>query len=233
MSDRFDNDDFDDFDDENNEDDPHEWDEEQWEAFFQEEDERHRRFEELLDKYGHTEEGLRRVFKEMGWEVPDFEDEDNIDEEPPESDDIDDMLEEQYGNWESDFVENIEDAERFAHPLFKKLYRLINETLTSFRNVEVESEADPIVTFQRGLLEAMSKLFHAGYYNLDSRFEAPRGLVLAALKRVRKSLFSSLFSISEIKQANVIKQYRLDYYHQRITDILRDVNSELSETRRK
>lgn len=224
--------DYDDFDDEKDENNPHEWDEEQWEAFFQEEDEKHRRFEELLDKYGHTEEGFKRAFRDMGWKIPDFEDEADLQEDDSDSKDIDDILESQYGNWEPDFSEDIEDAERYAHPIFKNLYRLINETLDSFKNIEVESETDPVVTFHKGLMEALSKLFRAGYYNLDVHFEAPRGLVLAALKRVRKSLFLSLFSISKLKQTNYINHQKLDHFHRGITDILRDVNSELSEARK-
>ena len=228
--------DFDDWDDDGGQDEnPYEWDENQWEAFFQEEEERHQRFEELLNKYGHTEEGFKQAFKEMGWEVPDIDDDDAFDDfeddEDPESQDIDDILEKEFGDWEPDLLGD-EEEQGFAHPLFQKLYHFLNESLESLKNIEVENEDDPIVTFQKGLMEAMSKLFHAGYYNLDAHFEAPRGLILAALKRVRRSLFSSLFTIAELKQLELLKLHKLNDFHSKLTDILRDVNHELSDTRK-
>lgn len=227
-------DDFDNFENESDEEDPFEWDEGQWEAFFQEEDEQYRLFEELLEKFGYSEEGFKKAFRAMGWDIPDFEDDFNYKDadEISESQDIDDILEDQYGSWEPDFLTEYEEPEENAHPLFKKLFHLIDETLYSLKNIEVKSEQDPAVTFQKGLMEAMSKLFHAGYYNLEAQFEAPQGLVLAALKRVRKSLFISLFNIPELKRKNCVAKNRLIYFHSKITDILRDVNSELSETRK-
>ena len=61
----FEDSDYDDFDDD--EFDEEEWSEDQWEEFFQEEDDQKRRLQELLDKYGFTEEGLRKAFEEMGF----------------------------------------------------------------------------------------------------------------------------------------------------------------------
>ncbi|MBN1350889.1 hypothetical protein JXJ21_15830 [candidate division KSB1 bacterium] len=227
--------DFDDFDHDADDENPNDWDENQWEAYFQEEDERHKRFEELLNKYGHTEEGIRNAFKEMGWDISEFEDDEAFDFEEEDDDEnyeIDDILEKQYGSWEADFMDEDAEDERQAHPLFKKLHELLNEVLNSMKNIEIENEEDPVVVFQRGLMEAMSKLIHAGYYNFDAKFEAPRGLVLAALKRVRKSLFASLFIIPELKRGQTLSRYRLTIFHSSITDILRDVNYELIQTRK-
>jgi hypothetical protein len=44
-----------------NDDDPDDWSEEQWEALLRESDERSRKMMELLDKYGHDQQGFRKA----------------------------------------------------------------------------------------------------------------------------------------------------------------------------
>ncbi len=226
-------DDFDDFDDFNEFDDfdddlpDEEWDEQQWEEYFQKEDEQKRRLEELMDRYGYSEEGLRKAFEEMGYELPDEEDLDfdEVEDEIEDDFSIDELLEEQYENWsaeESDhyFLEN-------SHPLFRQVYQLILRMLKIFRHIDVGYREHPLVTFQTGLFECMSKLIRAGYDNIDDSLETEKGLILAALKRSRRSLFSSLLTIPQLKEMQIISRTTLAMFRHEINDLLKQVNQEI------
>ena len=220
---------YDEFDDEFGDEFPEEeWDENRWEEYFQKEDEQKRRLEELMDKYGYSEEGLRRAFEEMGYELPG-----NIDEigDADEIDDLDDelsideIIQEQYDNWSDDesdhyFLEN-------SHPLFKQVYLLILRMLKIFRHIEVTYRDHPLVTFQTGIFECMSKLIRAGYDNIDDSLETEKGLILASLKRVRRSLFSSLLTIPQLKQMKIISNTTLAMFRNEINSLLKQVNNEI------
>jgi len=212
----FENDDFDE-----------EWDEEKWEQFFQQEDEQKRRLEELIEKYGFSEEGLRRAFEEMGYDIPyDSEEEDDIEEQDrPEDEDIDELLEQQYGSWSPEF--NARSNLENAHPLFHDCYHFILNMMRIFKHVSITSKEHPLVTFQSGLFECMSKLIRAGYDDIDFNLEAERGLILAALKRARRSLFNSLLTIPKLFELNILNQANLKQFRYEITDLLKQINQEI------
>ncbi|MDZ7261510.1 MAG: hypothetical protein ONB05_05325 [candidate division KSB1 bacterium] len=210
---------------------PEEWDEDRWEAYFQEEDRKHQRFQELLDQYGDDEEGIKKAFEEMGWRIPEMDDaelEDSMDKEP-EDQTLDERLEAEFGSWEPEPF--IEDDDPLAHPLFKKIYQLCLEVTKMFQNIEVDSKEDPLVVFLNGLYEAMSKLIRAGYHDLDSKLETPKGLMLACLKRVRKSLLSSLLILPGLKNQIHLKPGIFAYLHDETLSLLREINDEIKEAK--
>lgn len=220
----FDDDEFDDdeFDDE-------EWDEEDWEKYFQQEDEQKRRLQELLDKYGFTEEGLRRAFEEMGYFIPDeddeFDDIDDIDDLDEIDESIDDILEEEYGSWDPEITD--QNHLQNAHPLFRTCYHLVLKIMRSLRHLRVKYRDHPIIIFQTGLFECMSKIIRAGYDDIDSNLESERGLILAALKRARKALFMSLLTIPRLDALKIFSSTTLTLYRNQITDLLRLINQEI------
>jgi len=215
---------FDDFDD--NDFDDEEWDEEQWEDFFQQEDDQKRRLQELLDKYGYTEEGLRQAFEEMGFYIPDSEDELNdMNSLDDDEEDIDEILEQEYNNWEPDISD--QNHLENAHALFRNCYYLILRIMKSLRHIRVKHREHPIIIFQTGLFECMSKLIQAGYDDIDSKLEAERGLILAALKRARKALFLSLLTIPKLKALRIFSQTTLTFYQNEITELLKQINREI------
>jgi len=215
---------FDDFDDDYDDDD--EWDEEMWEQYFQQEDEQKRRLEELINKYGFTEQGLRLAFKELGYPIPDeSDDEPDQQEQNDDEQNIDSLLEEQYGNWSPDLssrsiLEN-------AHPLFSNCYQLILKMIKTLKYVDIESKDHPVVAFQSGLFECMSKLIRAGYDDIDFKLEAERGLILAALKRARKSLFTSLLTIPKLEEIKIISRTTLNIFRNEINPLLKEINQEI------
>jgi len=213
----FENDDFDD----------EEWSEEQWEEFFLEEDDQKRRLQELLDKYGFTEEGLRRAFEEMGFYIPEEDDDfDEIDSLDELDNDIDDIIEQEYGDqWEPD-ISNLHHLQN-AHPLFRNCYYLVLKIMKSLRHLRVKHRDHPIIIFQTGLFECMSKLIRAGYDDIDSKLEAERGLILAALKRARKALFLSLLTIPKLDALKIFSGTTLTLYRNEITELLKQINQEI------
>jgi hypothetical protein len=221
----FDDSDFNDFDDE--EFDGEEWSEQEWEEFFQEEDDQKRRLQELLDKYGFTEEGLRKAFEEMGYYIPEDDDEltdiDSLDEL---DDDIDDIIEQEYGDeWEPEISD--QSHLQNAHPLFRSCYYLVLKIMKSLRHLRVKHRDHPIIIFQTGLFECMSKLIRAGYDDIDSKLEAEQGLILAALKRARKALFLSLLTIPRLDALKIFSGTTLILYRNEITELLKQINQEI------
>ncbi len=219
----FDESDYDNFE---NDDHDEEWDEEQWEKFFQEEDNQKRRLQELLDKYGYTEEGLRRAFEELGYYIPEDEDETNYIDAPDEVDEnIDEILERESDNWEPD-ISDLNHLQN-AHSLFRKCYYLVLKIIKSLRYIRVRHRDHPIIVFQTGLFECMNKLIRAGYDDIDSKLEAERGLILAALKRARKALFLSLLTIPRLDALKIFSQTTLTLYRNEITELLKQINKEI------
>jgi hypothetical protein len=221
----FDDSDFNDFDDE--EFDGEEWSEQEWEEFFQEEDDQKRRLQELLDKYGFTEEGLRKAFEEMGYYIPEDDDDltdiDSLDEL---DDDIDDIIEHEYGDeWEPEISD--QSHLQNAHPLFRSCYYLVLKIMKSLRHLRVKHRDHPIIIFQTGLFECMSKLIRAGYDDIDSKLEAEQGLILAALKRARKALFLSLLTIPRLDALKIFSGTTLILYRNEITELLKQINQEI------
>jgi hypothetical protein len=221
----FDDSDFNDFDDE--EFDGEEWSEQEWEEFFQEEDDQKRRLQELLDKYGFTEEGLRKAFEEMGYYIPEDDDDltdiDSLDEL---DDDIDDIIEQEYGDeWEPEISD--QSHLQNAHPLFRSCYYLVLKIMKSLRHLRVKHRDHPIIIFQTGLFECMSKLIRAGYDDIDSKLEAEQGLILAALKRARKALFLSLLTIPRLDALKIFSGTTLILYRNEITELLKQINQEI------
>jgi len=220
----FDESGYDDFDDEDFEDE--EWTEEQWEEFFQEEDDQRRRLQELLDKYGFTEEGLRRAFEEMGYYIPDEDDDFNEFDSFDETDlDIDDYLDQEYGQWEPEISD--QNHLQNAHPMFRNCYYLVLKIMKSLRHLRVKYRDHPIIIFQTGLFECMSKLIRAGYDDIDSKLEAEQGLILAALKRARKALLISLLTIPKLDALKIFSDTTLTLYRNEITELLKQINREI------
>ena len=215
----FDDDEFDD----------EEWNEEDWENFFQKEDEQKRRLQELLDKYGFTEEGLRKAFEEMGYFIPEEDDEiediDDIDNVDENEESIDDILDEEYGNWEPEITD--QNHLQNAHPLFRTCYYLVLKIMKSLRHLRVKYRDHPIIIFQTGLFECMSKIIRAGYDDIDSKLESEQGLILAALKRARKALFMSLLTIPRLDALKIFSSTTLTLYRNQITELLRLINQEI------
>ncbi len=216
--------DFEDFDENFDEED--EWDEERWEQFFQKEDDHKRRLEELLDKYGYSEQGLMRAFEEMGYQIEEAEDISDYD--PLEDDDdesIEEYLDQQYEDWQPQ--ENSENHLDNAHPLFRDCYNLILKIMKMLRHVDIRHREHPVVTFQSGLFECMSKLIRAGYDDIDYKLESERGLILAALKRSRKALFLSLLTIPKMDKMKILSHTTQNLFRHEITGLLKRVNAEI------
>jgi len=225
----FDDSDYEDFDDDDLDDeefDDEEWDEEDWENFFRQEDEQKRRLQELLDKYGFSEEGLRRAFEEMGYYIPDEdEDFDDIDDLEEIDDNIDEILEDEYGSWEPEISD--QNHLQNAHPLFRTCYFLVLKIMKSLRHLRVKYRDHPIIVFQTGLFECMSKIIQAGYDDIDSKLESEQGLILAALKRARKALFLSLLTIPRLEALKIFSSTTLTLYRNQITELLKLINQEI------
>ena len=226
----FDDSEYDDFDDEEYEDE--EWGEEDWENFFQQEDDQKRRLQELLDKYGFTEEGLRKAFEEMGFFIPeddeDFDEIDDLDELDDFDEDestIDDIIEEEYGSWEPEMGD--QNHLQNAHPLFRACYYLVLKIMKSLRHIRVKHRDHPIIIFQTGLFECMSKIIRAGYDDIDSKLESERGLILAALKRARKALFLSLLTIPRLDALKIFSRTTITLYRNQVTELLKLINKEI------
>lgn len=224
--------DYDGFDDEFEEE---EWDEEKWEAFFQHEDEQKRRLQELLDKYGFTEEGLRQAFEELGYHFMDDEETDDLDsfEEFDEAahDEIDGFLDEEIDEWEPDFSSR--NHLHNSHPLFKNCYNLVLKIMKILRHIKISHRDHPLVIFQTGLFEAMSKLIRAGYDDLESNIESEQGLILAALKRARRSLFLSLMTIPKLRALKIFSHTTLILFRNEITALLKQVNDEIIRNKKR
>ncbi len=225
----FDDSDYDDFDDDDLDDeefDDKEWDEDDWENFFRQEDEQKRRLQELLDKYGFSEEGLRKAFEEMGYYLP--EENKNCDDQDDLKaidENIDEILEDEYGSWEPEI--NDQNYLQNAHPLFRTCYFLVLKIMKSLRHLNVKYRDHPIIVFQTGLFECMSKIIQAGYDDIDSKIESERGLILAALKRARKALFLSLLTIPRLDALKIFSCTTLTLYRNQITDLLKLINQEI------
>lgn len=226
-------DDSDDFDPEDEGDfDEEEWDEEEWEKFFQEEDERKRRLEQLLDKYGFSEEGLRRAFQELGYDLPDS---DEIQEPPTdketEDQDIDEIIAAEQSEWDDEM--NFRNEYQNAHPLFLTCHRLLLKVVKSMKHIWVAHRDHPVVTFQTGLFDCMSKIIHAGYIDIDRALEAQQGLVLAALKRARKSLLGSLFIIPKLEALKIFSNTFLIQLRHQVIELLQLINQEIISVKQK
>ncbi len=209
-----------------------EWDEEDWEKFFQEEDEWKRRLEQLLDKYGFSEEGLRKAFEELGYDLP----EQDEPPEPPmeqqaEDQDIDDIIAAEQGNWEDEtgFHRDYENA----HPVFQHCHRLVLKVVKAMKHIWVESREHPVVTFQTGIFECMSKIIHAGYIDVEEAMESEPGRILAALKRARKSLLGSLFTIPKLEGLKIFSNTFLTQLRHQIIELLQLINQEIIATKQK
>jgi len=218
--------DFDNFDDDYDD----EWDEQKWEDFFQQEDEQKRRLQELLDKYGFTEEGLRRAFEELGYRYVD--ENENLDEFDPLQefeedfeDDIEDMLDDEIDEWAPEFSN--QNHLQNAHPLFRSCYNLVLKIMKMLRHIKIGHRDHPLIIFQTGLFESMSKLIRAGYDDMDSKLEAEQGLILAALKRSRRSLFLSLMTIPKLKALRIFSRTTLLLFRNEITALLKQINEEI------
>jgi len=224
----FDDSEYDDFDDEEYE----EWGEEDWEYYFQQEDDQKRRLQELLDKYGFTEEGLRRAFEEMGFfiaeddeDFDEFDDLDKLDEFNEDESIIDDIIEEEYGSWEPEITD--QNHLQNAHPLFRACYFLVLKIMKSLRHIRVKYRDHPIIIFQTGLFECMSKIIRAGYDDIDAKLESERGLILAALKRARKALFLSLLTIPRLDALKIFSSTTITLYRNQVTELLKLINKEI------
>ena len=204
-----------------------EWDEDRWEKFFQREDEQKRKLEELLEKYGFSEKGLRLAFEEMGYQLPEESGGDGDEEQSPEEpeENIDEILEKEYGEWALDMPTRGQLGN--AHPLFSNTYELILKILKMLRHINVGYKDHPIVIFQSGLFESMSKLIRAGYDDLDYKMEAERGLILAALKRARKSLYISLLTIPKLDEMKILSYTTQNLFRNEITNLLKEINQEI------
>jgi len=226
----FEDSEYDDFDDDDDFEDE-EWSEEQWEELFQEEDDQKRRLQGLLDKYGFTEEGLRKAFEEMGYFIPEeIDDELNeIDSFDDEDQDIDEIIEREYGQWEPDITD--QDHLQNAHSLFRNCYYLVLKIMKSLRYIRVKYRDHPIIIFQTGLFECMSKLIRAGYDDIDSKLESERGLILAALKRARRALFISLLTVPKLDALKIFSDTTLTLYRNEITDLLKQINREILQNK--
>lgn len=220
----FEDDDYHDFDEE--EFDDEEWGEEDWENFFREEDEQKRRLQELLDKYGFTEEGLRKAFEEMGFFIPEEDNEfDEIEDLDEIDDTIDDIIEDEYGSWEPEITD--QSHLQNAHPLFRTCYYLVLKIMKSLRHIRVKYRDHPIIIFQTGLFECMSKIIRAGYDDIDSKLDADQGLILAALKRARRALLISLLTIPKLDALKIFSHTTLTLYRNEITELLKQINQEI------
>ncbi len=220
--------DFDDF----NDDFEEEWDENKWEAFFQHEDEQKRRLQELLDKYGFTEEGLRRAFEELGYhfvdeeeDLDDFNFDDDEDFDDDLNDNLDEILDDDIDEWSHE-ISNHGHLQN-AHPLFRACYNLVLKIMKMLKHINIGHRDHPLVIFQTGLFEAMSKLIRAGYDDMDSKIEAEQGLILAALKRSRRSLFLSLMTISKLEALRIFSHTTLILFRNEITALLKQINEEI------
>ncbi len=221
-----DNDDSDKYDPNNDDFEDDSWNEEDWENFFREEDERKRRLQELLDQYGFSEEGLRRAFQEMGYDLPEpDESTDEPEEQPPPAQDIDAIIAAEQSDWE----EQMEFGENYAnaHPLFRACHQLLLKVVKSMKHIWVDHRDHPIVVFQTGLFECMSKIIQAGYHDFDEALEAERGLILAALKRARKSLLMSLFTIPKLAALKILSTTLLTQLRNQIIELLQLINREI------
>ncbi|MDZ7358653.1 MAG: nucleoporin NDC1 [candidate division KSB1 bacterium] len=209
-----------------------EWDEEDWEKFFQEEEEQKRRLEQLLDKYGFSEEGLRRAFQELGYDLPDSDElqEPSADQEM-EDQDIDAIIAAEQSDWDDEMT--FRDDYQNAHPLFLTCHGLLLKVVKSMRHIWVDHRDHPVVTFQTGLFECMSKIIHAGYIDIDRALEAERGLVLAALKRARKSLLGSLFTIPKLEALKIFSNTFLSQLRHQIIELLQLINQEIISVKQK
>ena len=95
------------------------------------------------------------------------------------------------------------------------------------RHINVGYKDHPIVIFQSGLFESMSKLIRAGYDDLDYKMEAERGLILAALKRARKSLYLSLLTIPKLDEMKILSHTTQNLFRNEITNLLKEINQEI------
>lgn len=203
-----------------------EWSEDKWEKYFQQEDEQKRRLEELIDKYGFSEQGLRKAFEELGYHIPD---ENEIPDEPgkeqDDQKDIDELLDSEYSAYNPD-IASYNHFEK-AHPIFRNCYHLVLSIMKRLRHVDVDFKEHPIVIFQSGLFECMSKLIRAGYDDIDYNMDAERGLILAALKRARKALYLSLLTIPNLNEMKILSQTTQNLFRNEITDLLKMINQEI------
>jgi len=212
-----------------------EWDEQKWEKYFQQEDEQKRRLQELLDKYGFTEEGLRRAFEELGYHISDEE------QNPENIDPLDDFIDKHNDNADETMDDNYEDwtGERSsldhlqnAHPLFQSCYSLILKIMKILRHVKINHRDHPLIIFQTGLFEAMSKLIRAGYDDMEMKLESEPGLILAALKRSRRSLYLSLLTIPKLHALRIFTHTTLTLFRNEITSLLAQINEEIIRNKR-
>ncbi len=203
-----------------------EWDEDQWEKFFQKEDEHRRRLEQLLDKYGYSKQGLLKAFEEMGYQIDENQEiEDARANEETDEDESEDYLTDSNKSWQSDYT--VQDHMSNAHPLFRDCYNLILKIMKMLRHVKVRSREHPVVIFQSGLFECLSKLIRAGYDDIDYKLDAEQGLILAALKRARKALFLSLLTIPEMNKLKILSGTTQKLFRYEIMNLLRGVNAEI------
>ncbi len=206
-----------------------EWDEDKWEQFFQREDDQKRQLQELIDKYGYSEQGLRRAFEEMGYEIPDdldeFDEEEEIEDDP-----LDELSEDE----DEEFYPEINPNQHLekAHPLFRDCYQFILHCIKIFHYSTVAKKEHPIVKFQSGLFECMSKLIRAGYDDIDFKLEAEKGLILAALKRARKALYHSLFSIPDLNKKQIVTNTNQRVFRMKIMNLLQRINREIAAHKR-
>ena len=137
----------------------------------------------------------------------------------------DEILEKEYGEWALDMPTRGQLGN--AHPLFSNTYELILKILKMLRHINVGYKDHPIVIFQSGLFESMSKLIRAGYDDLDYKMEAERGLILAALKRARKSLYISLLTIPKLDEMKILSYTTQNLFRNEITNLLKEINQEI------
>jgi hypothetical protein len=216
--------DFDDFDEDFDEEE--EWDEQRWEQFFQQEDDHKRRLEELLDKYGYSEQGLIKAFEEMGYQIEEGDDISDLDPlEEDEEKSYEKYLDQQDEDWQPEDTSG--DQLDNAHPLFRDCYNLILKIMKMLRHVDIRHREHPVITFQSGLFECMSKLIRAGYDDIDYKLEAERGLILAALKRSRKALFLSLLTIPKMDKMKILSHTTQNLFRHEITGLLKRINAEI------
>ena len=95
------------------------------------------------------------------------------------------------------------------------------------RHVDIKYREHPVVTFQSGLFECMSKLIRAGYDDIEFNMEAERGLILAALKRSRKALFLSLLTIPKMDNLKILSYTTQKLFRHEITGLLKRINAEI------
>lgn len=233
-------DDADDFSpaDDDNDDEPDDWSEEQWEAFLREQDERSRKMMELLDKYGHDQQGFRKAMEELGhgkiFEELDRRAAEMRDQPQAEPED------------EEEAIDQVLMASRYAsedagapppyrHPLGTAAHELTLLVLHSLDgHEEIDSREHPLVIFSDAFLDATGGLAGAGYmreWDDDPDFPSPRNLKIVELKRALKNLLNGLSQLEKVERQKLLPSELCEPIRLRSVALLDDLRAELKLVR--